>query len=151
MLQRKMTPPIFISYARSSAVKEARALKLALGNLAFLDEFGIETREWFGQVIAGALMGARIAVVFADEVYFERPYCRWEWSLILRPKVADHVWATLPAGGNYALDALPPQLRTRNWCAADLPALLKAQLEKNPPAIGKLIEVQDREYLLESS
>jgi hypothetical protein len=29
--------------------------------------------------------------------------------------------------------------------------LLKAELEKNPPAIGELIEEQDREYLLESS
>ena len=59
MLYRKMTPPIFISYARSSAMKEARALKLALGDLAFLDQSEIETREPVGEVIAGALMGAR--------------------------------------------------------------------------------------------
>ena len=90
-------------------------------------------------------------MVFADEVYFDRPYCRWEWSLILRPKRTDHVWVTLPEGGQYALDALPPELRTRNWSAADLPALLKAELEKNSSAIGELIEEQDREYLLESS
>jgi hypothetical protein len=49
------------------------------------------------------------------------------------------------------LDALPPDLRTRNWSAPDLPALLHAHLKKNPPPIGSLLAEQDREYLLESS
>src|ERR1035441_7688473 len=82
-------------------------------------------------------MEARLAVVFADDTYFDRPYCRWEWSLILRAQGTDHVYVTLPAGSTYALDALPPDLRTRNWSAPDLPALLQAHLKKDPPPIGR--------------
>jgi hypothetical protein len=119
--------------------------------LAFLDESGIETREQFAKVIAKALMEARLAVVFADDTYFSRPYCRWEWSLILRARGTDHVYVTVAAGSTYALDALPPDLRTRNWSTPDLPAVLRAHLKKDPPPIGSLITEQDREYLLESS
>ena len=146
-----MPAPIFISYARRTSLSEARALKKKLGALAFLDESGIDTREQFAKVIAKGLMEARLAVVFADDTYFDRPYCRWEWSLILRAQGTDHVYVTVPAGATYALDALPPDLRTRNWSAPDLPALLQARLKTNPPPIGSLIAEQDREYLLESS
>jgi hypothetical protein len=146
-----MPAPIFISYARRTSLAAARALKAQLGDLAFLDESGIETREQFAKVIAKCLMEARLAVVFADDTYFDRPYCRWEWSLILRAGGIDHVYIPVPAGSTYALDALPPDLRTRNWSVPDLPALLQAHLKKNPPPIGSLIAEQDREYLLESS
>jgi hypothetical protein len=146
-----MSAPVFISYARRTSLTAARALKAQLGDLAFLDESEIATREQFAKVIANSLMEARIAVVFADDAYFDRPYCRWEWSLILRARGTGHVYVTVPAGSTYALDALPPDLRTRNWSASDLPALLLAHLQKNPPPIGSLIAEQDREYLLESS
>ena len=146
-----MPAPIFISYARRTSQAEARALKAQLGDLAFLDESGIETREQFAKVIAKSLMEARLAVVFADDTYFERPYCRWEWSLILRARGTDHVYVTVAAGSTYALDALPPDLRTRNWSTPDLPAVIRAHLKKDPPPIGLLITEQDRDYLLESS
>ena len=146
-----MPAPIFISYARRTSLAEARALKAQLGDLAFLDETEIPSREQFAKVIAKGLMEARLAVVFADDTYFDRPYCRWEWSLILRAQGTDHVYVTVPAGATYALDALPPDLRTRNWSAPDLPALLQAHLKKDPPPIGSLIAEQDLEYLLESS
>jgi hypothetical protein len=134
-----MPAPIFISYARRTSQTAARALKAQLGDLAFLDESGIETREQFTKVIANSLMEASLAVVFADDAYFDRPYCRWEWSLILIARGTEHVYITVPAGGAYALDALPPDLRTRNWSARDLPALLQAHLKKDPPPIGSLI------------
>lgn len=146
-----MLAPIFISYARRTSQAEARALKAQLGDLAFLDESGIETREQFAKVIAKALMEARLAVVFADDTYFSRPYCRWEWSLILRTHGTGHVYVTVAAGSTYALDALPPDLRTRNWSTPDLPAVLQAHLKKDPQPIGSLITEQDLEYLLESS
>ncbi len=62
-----MPAPIFISYARRTSLADARALKAQLGDLAFLDESGIETREQFAKVIAKAVMDARLAVVFADD------------------------------------------------------------------------------------
>ena len=117
-----------------------------MGDLAFLDESGIETREQFAKVIAKSLMEARLAVVFADDTYFDRSYCRWEWSLILRARGTDHVYVTVAAGSTYALDALPPDLRTRNWSTPDLPAALQAHLRKDPPPIGSLITEQDRDY-----
>src|ERR1017187_6997940 len=150
LLYSHMPAPIFISYARRTSQAEARALKAQLGDLAFLDESGIETREQFAKVIAKSLMEARLAVVFADDTYFDRPYCRWEWSLILRAHGTDHVYVTVPPGSTYALDALPPDLRTRNWSTPDLPAVLRAHLKRNPPLIGSLIAEQDRDYLLES-
>jgi hypothetical protein len=103
-----MPAPIFISYARRTSLNEARALKTQLGDQAFLDESGIETREQFAKVIAKSLMEARLAVVFADDAYFDRPYCRWEWSLILPARATDHVYVAVPPGNTYALDALPP-------------------------------------------
>jgi tetratricopeptide (TPR) repeat protein len=146
-----MSPPVFLSYAHETSLGAARSLKAQLGDMAFLDESGVNTREDFARVIADRLMEARLAVVFADETYFDQPYCRWEWSLILRARGTGHVYLTVPPGGAYALEALPPDLRTRNWNATDLPALLQAHLKKNPPPIGSLIAEQDRDYLLESS
>ena len=146
-----MPAPIFISYAHGTSQSEARALKAQLGDQAFLYESDIPTREQFTKVIAHALMEARLAVVFADDTYFERPYCRWEWSLILRARGTDHVYVTVAAGAVQALDALPPDLRTRNWSTPDLFANLQAHLKTDPPPIGSLIDEQDREYLLESS
>src|ERR1019366_8550498 len=68
-----MPAPIFISYARRTSLNEARALKAQLGDLAFLDETEIPSREQFAKVIAKGLMEARLAVVFADDTYFDRP------------------------------------------------------------------------------
>ena len=62
-----MPAPIFISYARRTSLADAHALKAQLGDLAFLDKSGIETREQFAKVIAKAVMDARLAVVFADD------------------------------------------------------------------------------------
>src|ERR1039458_1760935 len=84
-----MPAPIFISYARRTSLAEARALKAQLGDLAFLDETEIPSHEQFAKVIAKGLMEARLAVVFADDTYFDRPYCRWEWSLILRDRKSE--------------------------------------------------------------
>jgi tetratricopeptide (TPR) repeat protein len=146
-----MPAPIFISYAHGTSQTEARALKAQLGDQAFLDETEIPTRARFTEVIAKSLMEARLAVVFADDACFDRPYCRWEWSLILRARGTDHVYVTVAAGAVHALDALSPDLRTRNWSTPDLFANLQAHLQQNPPLIGSLIDEQDREYLLESS
>ena len=146
-----MDAPVFISYARKTSLTEARALKASLKRRAFLDESEIETRERFTEVIAKAIMGARIAVVFADDTYFDRPYCRWEWNLIQSAPGTDHIFVTVPHDAEYALDALPPDLRDRNWSTADLPAAVGKQLKKSPPPIGTRIAEPDREYLLESS
>lgn len=78
-------PAIFISYARQSALRDARALKDHLGADAFLDESDIETRADFAHRIVEALLAARLIVVFSDDVYHARPVCRWELGLILAP------------------------------------------------------------------
>ena len=95
-------------------------------------------------MIAGALMRARIAVVFADEVYFERPYCRWEWGLILRPKGTDHVWVTLPEGGaSTRLTRLPPQVSYPELeCGRSAGVVEGRNWKRTLRRIGELIEEQ---------
>jgi tetratricopeptide (TPR) repeat protein len=109
------TPPIFISYAHDTAAADARALKAELGDLAFLDESGVATREDFNQRIASVLMESKAAVIFADQRHDQRPFCRWERAMILAPKTLDHVFLLEPAAAKLHLDAYPPDLRGRNW------------------------------------
>jgi hypothetical protein len=70
-----MTKPVFISYARRASATHALALHAALGGedgLAFLDTAEIENGQQFPQVLAQAVLGARVVVIFAEEAYFTR-------------------------------------------------------------------------------
>ena len=68
-------PGAFISYARNACEEEARALKSALGELAFQDVEDVEYGEHFPSRIADALLDADIVVVLADATYFTRWFC----------------------------------------------------------------------------
>ncbi|QSQ23237.1 toll/interleukin-1 receptor domain-containing protein [Pyxidicoccus parkwayensis] len=124
--------PVFISYARSTSREQAEALHRALGEeVAFLDTSGIELGQRFPGVLADALLGARVIVVFVDEAYFTRWYCLWELRTALTPfmalppdaseadkslSLASIVLALPPEGGaSRALERLPPLLRSIQW------------------------------------
>lgn len=80
-----MSHPVFISYARSTSRQHAEALHRELGNLSFFDTSDIETGEQFPEALVDALLDAKVVVVFVDERYFQRWYCRKELETTLKP------------------------------------------------------------------
>jgi hypothetical protein len=74
------------------------------GTDAFLDDPGIEVGQRFTEEIVDALLTARVVVVFADALYFERDMCRWELEIALAPSFlgggsADHIVVAIPRDG----------------------------------------------------
>ena len=144
-----MAHPVFISYARRTSREAAEALHQALGDEAFLDSSDIEDGEQFPRAIIEALLGSRVVVVLADEVYFTRWYCLRELRTALAPydallrtpgstseqlsEALRHIVIALPGGGRpAALDNLPPDLRVTDWPRVDetqrLVGLIRARL-----------------------
>jgi len=136
---------VFISYARSTSKDAARALKAKLGDAAFLDEQEIELGEPFPLAIFKALLESRAVVVFVDDVYFERWFCRREWQVAIRPFLQsggtapqgalEHVVVVLaPTAKDRELDHLPPELRKGNWPSTNqlepLATLVKGKLDE---------------------
>ncbi|HYV49695.1 MAG TPA: toll/interleukin-1 receptor domain-containing protein, partial [Myxococcaceae bacterium] len=125
--------PVFISYARRTSAAGARALHDALAGLAFLDERHLQPGEAFPAHIADALLGSRVAVVFADDAYFDSWYCRWELDAALQPyaraaareeepaRQLDPLVVVLPPGHRSAgdLDRFPPEIQATHWNTAD--------------------------------
>jgi TIR domain/Tetratricopeptide repeat len=142
-----MAFPVFISYARSTSRKYAKALYHALEGTnaaAFLDDPLIEFGDEFPQVLVDALFGSRVVVIFADDAYFESWYCKWELRAILEPFVAQAldsseeatqgalthiVWARPPVGRTPE-QHLPPLLEVRHWPSAEETAELKKLVEQ---------------------
>jgi hypothetical protein len=124
----KMNGQVFISYARSTALDAARAVRAALEAIqipVFLDERDIAPGDAFPQDLADALLKTRVVLVFADETYFERPWCVYEYRVAVAPSRAananadaplPHVVIALPASGGMERIAahLPPILATRS-------------------------------------
>lgn len=144
-----MNPPVFISYARASSGPAAADLRRELGELAFLDTSEIETGQRFPAALANALLGAKVVVLFADELYFQRWYCLWELRTSLVPfleqptnaseqektsALAHLLIALPPTGAPSELERLPPALRASNWPASTdttrLAELVRARLRE---------------------
>ena len=88
--------PVFISYARKTSRKPAEALHRELGGeegLAFLDKTDIEAGELLPKALVDALLDSKVVVVFADETYFNREYCRRELQTALAPLKASLIVA----------------------------------------------------------
>jgi hypothetical protein len=150
---------VFISYARREHQAEARALRDALrsaGVGVFLDEAAIPYGAAFPAAIGGALLAARVAVVFAGQAYFRRPWCVHEFRLLstgwrVDPPppagpvdLADAVVVALPGRVDPApvVAQLPPALAALSWPGAaqadDLSALVQARLVTlGPASIGE--------------
>ena len=146
-----MAYPVFISYARRTSREAAEALHQALGDEAFLDSSDIEDGEQFPRAIIEALLGSRVVVALADEVYFTRWYCLRELRTALAPydallrtpgstseqlsEALRHIVIALPGGGRpAALDNLPPDLRMTSWPRADETERLVALIRERLPA-----------------
>jgi tetratricopeptide (TPR) repeat protein len=130
VLGMSASAPVFISYAHGSTSAEVRALRDALraaGTDCFLDERAIPDGGAFPEHLAQGLLGARVAVVFADAGYFSRPWCVYEFAAITAPmrhgesEAHDHVVVALPADGaaDGVLAHLPPALARASWPRAD--------------------------------
>src|SRR5688572_15839634 len=128
------SPPVgfdvFVSYARATARPAARALRDALvaqGHRVFLDEREIPPGSTFPEELADGLLGARVIVVLADETYFARPWCVYEYQVALAPFRAgtdqaatpadalDHLVVALPVAGgaDVVTPYLPPPVARR--------------------------------------
>ena len=118
---------VFISYARAGAGPHVLALVDALrASLApgavFLDTSEIAPGAMFPEELAAAVAGARVVLVFADDVYFTRPWCVREFEAALHADgQARTVLVTLPVKGD--IDAVllhfPPVLARRAWPQLD--------------------------------
>lgn len=156
-----MHPPVFISYARKTSREEAEALQRQLGeSVAFLDTSNIEAGEHFPKLLADALLGAKVVVVFADETYFRRWYCLWELRTALAPFLAlaaeagetkgqdalSHIILALPSSGRppEELERLPPPLRATHWYRASeirkLADLVRARVEATRWTLGERLK-----------
>jgi tetratricopeptide (TPR) repeat protein len=172
-----MGPQVFISYARGTSLEHAKALQQALGSdVAFLDTSSIEVGERFPTALADALLGSRVVVAFADELYFTRWYCLWELRAALTPflslspnapesdksQALSYLVLALPSGdpSPSTLERLPPPLRAVQWPRADqtesLVQRIRACLAGGLPSLEARLEKlgrleETRERLLQSS
>ena len=158
-----MSHPVFISFARRASQAQAEALHQALGGkdgLAFLDSSLIEPQERFPRMLADALLGARVVVLFASKEYFRRWYCLWELEAVLGPFLSLGPAATdvekeealapilvaLPAKGNSVpeLRSLPPALQVSHWPTADeverLVGMVRASLARVTTTLQQRLE-----------
>lgn len=149
---QRMSPPVFISYARRASQAGARALRDALaaeGIEVFLDERDIALGAPFPAGIAGGLMGSRVVVLFASEAYFQRPWCVHELRLASAPwrhgrdPALDGVVVALPTASDLqAITAqLPPPLAASSWPLASdteaLAALVQVRLARRPSSFAE--------------
>ncbi len=124
-----MPKDVFISYAHTTAQKAARRLRdeLAKNDLdVFLDAREIPYGNPFPRDIADGLLDSRLIIVFADEAYFQRPWCVYEYQVITAPYRAageakdaqlEHVAVVLPEAGDLpaVVAHLPPPLAQISW------------------------------------
>lgn len=131
--------PVFISYARGASADAARRLQAdlaAAGVDAFLDVREIPFGAAFPAALADGVLDARVALVLADERYFERPWCVHELSLITAawragdPAGLAGVLVALPTSGDLgAVTAqLPPPLAAASWPTTAQPQALVDQV-----------------------
>lgn len=154
-----MAPDVFISYAHATAQEPARLLRdnlSAAGIGVFLDEREIPYGSPFPRDIADGLLNSRLAVVFADESYFRRPWCIYEFQVITAPYRSadgpedsglDHVAIVLPAFGDISsiVAHLPPPLARVSWPAAASSEAIAAMVRSRlatllPETLGERIE-----------
>ncbi|CAN5536897.1 hypothetical protein BH11BAC3_BH11BAC3_26070 [soil metagenome] len=154
---------VFISYARSSAKEQATALKDALvenGVKVFLDEVEIPAGGTFPTYLADAMTGTRLVIVFADETYFSKTWCVYEFKVCIAPcqqavaltdKSCEHIIIALPEKGDVGniMDHLPVALKTGSWLKyGDTAGLVKQvvqQLSKVQETLGKKLEGLDND------
>jgi tetratricopeptide (TPR) repeat protein len=140
-----MSRPVFISYARSSNAAHAQALAECLGELAFFDTDAIEDGDRFPEHLLEGVLGARVVVIFASEVYCQRRFCQLEMYLALYcgPSAPSHLVVALGNGSGAVLDVMPGQVAGTSWPAADdterLDALVRRVLANNPTSLGDSI------------
>ena len=176
-----MSKPVFISYARTTNRQHAEALHHELGDLSFFDTSDIETGEQFPEVLVEALLDAKVVVVFIDERYFQRWYCRKELETALKPfeilstqsvhsqekqnSTLDGIILALPPNQpgkvmTRLLHNLPPHLGTGNWPMANaiepLATLIRNRVKTIRHTIGEALDtleqrVHVRNALLEES
>ncbi len=139
-----MSPDVLISFAHGSTLQYARALRNALddaGIHAFLDERSIPPGSEFPSEIADALLKSRLILVLADRSYFQRPWCLYEYQVVLTPyRVAsvpkasdlDHVIIALADSRTEdIIPHLPPPLAEQSWPKVDqIPALVDLVIER---------------------
>lgn len=157
-----MYTDVFISYARSSSLEHARKLRDVLagdGVEVFLDERDVPFGNPFPRDIAEHLLASRVFVVFADETYFQRPWCVYEFQVVTAPYRAaadaaaeqlQHVVVTLPESAELgAVTAhLPPPLAASSWPLAgsttDIASTVRTRLTSIESNIaGRLSGVND--------
>ncbi len=150
-----MTMDVFISYCRSTTREQAIALSEALAAdkiTVFLDQEDIPPGSPFPLRLADGLLNARTVVVFADESYFQRTWCVYEFRVALASyragidPVLEHVLVALAA--STAAEAItshfPPPLAQGSWPRPQetdkLAALVKERLAGVQTTIGKRLE-----------
>lgn len=129
---------VFISYAHASAKTAARKLrdKLVESNLeVFFDDREIPYGNPFPREIADGLLESRLTVVFADETYFQRPWCLYEYQVATAPYRAaveaedlllEHIVVIFPESVDVTniVAHLPPPLARTSWpTAGQLPKI----------------------------
>lgn len=137
-----MTQDAFISYARATQLRPARALRDALaarGIAAFLDERDIGRGEPFPDALATVIADARSIVVLLDAAYLSRPWCVREYEAIIDGAELGRVVVALPgSSAEEILLHLPPSLASRSWPQADdteaLADLIARRLRGDPAA-----------------
>lgn len=135
---RPMAYDVFLSYSRAASRPHALALHEALcGTFApgqvFLDTNDIAPGAQFPDELAAAVAAARAVVVFADTLYFARPWCVRELEAALGSDgEARSVLIALPAEGT--LDSLllhlPPALARRAWPQAHETEVIAAMVAR---------------------
>lgn len=156
-----MTTDVFISYSRAGSLDEARALRdsfEAQQIQVFLDERSIAPGDPFPEDIASALLNARIVVVLADEYYFTRPWCVYEFQVAVAPYRVNkaslaHIVVALAQNEhtNDILSHLPPPLAQKSWPAISqtetLAALVHEKLQAQSDPLYVLLEGVDDEVV----
>ncbi len=128
---------VFISYARASTLKEANDLRQAIekkGITVFIDDREISPGNSFPNYIADSLLKSKLMVVFADETYFQRPWCVYEFIVGVAPyratartdkadidSLMEHLIITFPPVEDISsmIPHLPPPIAEKNWPKAD--------------------------------
>ena len=140
-----MTCPIFISYAHEPSSVHAQALKIALGDQAFLDTSQIQYGEVFPVRLLNGLLDCSVVVIFATEAYLDRPFCQIEMRLALAGGA--QILLALGDGCDYVLDALSTVVASRNWPKAHETEHLKKLaidgLANKPTAVRDLLKPEE--------
>lgn len=153
---------VFISYARSTSSEAAKALRKALVAAhidAYLEIEEIPTGGTFPEHLAEALRSAHVVVVFADDTYFRRPWCVYEYLVAIAPYrrapddrgVLDHIVFALGGDLESVLPHLPPPLARRSWPGRDdtrgLVGLVQSALEQRAEPLDHRLRGLDDEIV----